>query len=432
MLPSTVIFNKYCICERGAALVSFFWLGDIVENYFATLLNTKEKYKKYIRFNEREKAVVYILHNVKNGVNVLDGQAISDIITFIYSVHCKWKNVNIPIVFYFGKVKVQDKLTYIIFECICYTLREQFRHKLTIRMQLVRSIHSEGIYTSGLACLNQHGALTNEFNNRFKFILNSRHFRKLVKYNALDTAVNLGEIQSDISCFLSHIDYVAASEEEFIEDISEMMIELVGNALEHGKADCIMDIDVSYDNYDSHLQGDYSRYYGINIVVFNCGGIEFNHELKEKLSSFAQGVIKKPDGGDVLVLYNRYEELMTIRKKHNDMFDEEYGDDDFCNIAALQDRISGRPELSLSGGKGLTVLIKSLQSKMDNEYCYLLSGNGGIRFKDELIKYDSHNWLGFNKEFDFTNKRPACETILRCPIYIPGTAFNLTFVKGHK
>ena len=54
--------------------------------------------------------------------NEFGAKQLMELISFINGLHTKYRNINMPIYICFKKVEIIDKLSYIILECICYSL----------------------------------------------------------------------------------------------------------------------------------------------------------------------------------------------------------------------------------------------------------------------------------------------------------------------
>lgn len=247
---------------------------------------------------------------------------------------------------------------------------------------------------------------------KFKDDIYLFHFRKVITEDRTNTNY-LGKLQQDIYNFLStfHI------EENYKDDIVELIGEIVGNAIEHAKCSCLLDIDVTEDyskTVESRIQE--GSYYGINIVILNYSETLFGDRVGQRIER------------DELDSNDRYILLKKAYNVHKDFFSKKYGFADFCNLASIQHKISGATNKGKAGGRGLTTLIKSLQEKSDIDRCYLLSGNRILLFKKELLKYNDDYWIGFNGENDFIHQIPDLTVIEECMIYFPGTAYNLNFV----
>lgn len=337
---------------------------------------------------------------------------ILDVIAFINGVHHKYRNVNVPIYFYFSNVEIIDKLSYVILECICYMLIKD-HHAVSLSWLPKNNIHTQGIFSSPLAILNTDIArASKKYLNKFEYEIFGYHYRKVIVEDKRDTNY-VGKLQQDIYNFLSTF----RIEEDYKDDIVEMIGEIVGNAGEHAKSQCLLDIDVTTDHsksVESVVQN--GNYYGINIVILNFSNILFGDGVKNRIEN------------DDLNSDERYTFLKKAYTYHCEHFSEQYTYEDFCNIASIQHKISGATHKGKAGGRGLTTLIKSLQEKSDSDNCYLLTGKRIVYFPKEVLQYDDEEWLGFNSKKDFLTDIPDSMVIQECIVNFPGTAYNLNFI----
>lgn len=335
------------------------------------------------------------------------------LISFVNGIHKKYPKVNIPIYLNFKEIEILDKLSYILLECICYSLIKDYHHAVSISWKPIDNIHTQGVFSSPLALLNTENAKRSQkFIEKFGFEIYKYHFRKVVAEGEADTNY-LGNLQQQISSFLSTF-YI---EEDYIDDIVEMIGEIVGNAIEHAHSQCLLDIDVTTDHtksIESVLQE--GSYYGVNIVILNFSEVLFGDRIKER--------IKK----DELQNNERYMQLSKAYSFHKEQFSDRYRFEDFCNIASMQHKISGDKSKGNAGGKGLTTLIRSLQEKSDKNSCYMLSGKRIVFFQKDVLQYDDDRWLGFNEECNFFSDVPHEKVINECIVEFPGTAYNLNFI----
>ena len=345
--------------------------------------------------------------------NEFGAKQLMELISFINGLHTKYRNINMPIYICFKEVEIIDKLSYIILECICYSLMKDYRHAVAISWLPNNNILTQGVFSSPLALINNNVAKScPKYLEKFQSEIYRYHFRKVISEDKTDTNY-LGSLQQDVFNFLSTF-YI---EENYKDDIVEMIGEIVGNAIEHANSQCLLDIDVTTDHskcVESEVQdGDF---YGINIVILNFSDVLFGDKIKKRIEN------------EELDTDDRYIVLKKAYNNHKKEFDEKYNYDDFCNMASIQHKISGATCKGKAGGRGLTTLIKSLQGKSDTDNCYLISGRRIIFFEKELLEYDSDEWLGLNIEHDFINCIPDENAIYECMIYFPGTAYNLNFV----
>lgn len=356
----------------------------------------------------RNASCEYVCHDKEFGA-----KQILDVIAFVNGVHHNYKKVNLPIYLCFDRVTIIDKLSYIILECICYFLIKDYHHAVSISWLPENNIHTQGVFSSPLAIINTTTARSSQkFIDKFEYEIFRYHFRKVVTEDKSDTNY-LGKLQQDIYNFLSAF-YI---EEDYKDDIVEMIGEIVGNAAEHANCQCLLDIDVTTDHSKSVeriVQN--GHYYGINIVILNFSDVLFGDGIRNRLEK------------DEFNLDERYILLKRAFSFHSSHFSEQYLYEDFCNISSIQHKISGDSHKGKAGGRGLTTLIKSLQDKSDSDNCYLLSGTRIVYFQKELLQYDDDEWLGFNEGKDFFSNIPSPMVTQECIVNFPGTAFNLNFI----
>lgn len=330
------------------------------------------------------------------------------IINFCNNIHNRDKKIKAQIVFQLDNIKIVNKLIYVIFECICECLISEWRYEVRVTFDNVDHIWSEGIQSSPLLLLETgKKEYLEKFQQRFSFDIYKRHFRRVIKGNEQADSDVLCKLASDINSFLKFF----SVREEYRDAISEVAVELMGNAGEHTQSDCLIDIDVSKE-YIKIANG--QNYYGINIAIINYSDKLLGDGIKEKTANCE-------------LLDERHEKVKKAYKIHKNEFNEHYTEQDFYSVASFQHRISEREEV-YTGGTGLTKLIQSLESKADMHMCYVLSGKRGLVFKKEYLEYNDDRWIGFNKENDFLTQIPDIKIFDECDIFFPGTAYNLNFV----
>ena len=197
------------------------------------------------------------------------------------------------------------------------------------------------------------------------------------------------------------------------EEIAEVAIELIGNAIEHSTSDCLIDFDIAT-NY-KNSQGESVN--SLNLAIVNYS----ENLLADKLTKAIKTYNPSTD------LNNRYKKVLEAYNNHSRFFNEQYGEEDFFNISTFQNRVSSRQNNPMTGGTGLTKLLKSVEDKSENHACYVLTGNRIIILDKDYLEYEG-DWIGFNKEHDYFNTQPNLNLIQRSKFYMPGTAYNLNFI----
>lgn len=313
---------------------------------------------------------------------------------------------HLPIVIQLNKVKFNDKLVFIILECICYYLINVDKRVTIISFDSKKSIWTDGIRYSSINFLNNN---YEKFNINFMDDVQLKHFRKVINYTNAKTTI-LNHISTKILLFFKNL----GLEDFTTEILCEGIIEIVGNALEHGHSDCLIDIDVTDEKYQKRHDTEDSLYYGINVVVLNFSDNTFYNKLRQKLSNLNR-------------LNDRYVQVNEAKKFHAQYFNQEYTESDFYTITAFQHKISGSWKKGSTGGVGLTHLIKSLEDKSSGHICYVLTQKRVLYFFKELLQYDSNYYIGFNNEHDFFKHIPNLSIFEFSDAYFPGTAYNLNF-----
>lgn len=320
-------------------------------------------------------------------------------------------NVN-KIKFEFEKLEFQDKLAYIIFEILIYSLISDFGIQVVLEYEYnMTTIHTHGLNFSciqEMSTQDDNKAFCKKFENR---TIERDHFRIIVRKDVEDKYFNV--LYTDVYNFLSNI---FPDRGEYINDLAEVIVELVTNAWEHAETDCLLDIDVN-NKYSKKGNLNGPKYEGINVVVLNFSDKLFGENLQNKCE-------------DETYIAGRYCDIKNALELHSDFFDEKfnYNKSRFFIASTMQDRISGRLEITECGGTGLTKLLKSLQDQSTDEYCYLVSGFDVFRLCNDYLERNEENWVGFNYSRDFLYDVPNFELFSTCEYYFPGTAYNLTFI----
>lgn len=316
------------------------------------------------------------------------------------------QNNNIKIVLDFDKACFQDKLVYILCECICSVLVEIYNINVLVNMDLRSNIITYGLKDTCMQYLGKkqdYPGFVQFFNGK----INDTHYRRTIdlQYVMLDNY--LGKIMEEVANFLTG----AGVDKDAADDLSEVVSELAGNAYEHTSAECLVDIDVAPSFYNNENN---VKCYGINVVVLNFSNKLLGDGIKRKIS-------------ENNLVNGRYKMLAKAYEKHSIYFDKYYDEDDFYNIMTFQDRISERINNSVMGGTGLTCLVNSLCKKSSADKCYVMSGNKVILFKNGYLEYNDDKWLGFNNSNNIFDL-PDRDLICRSAAYFCGVAYNLNFI----
>ncbi|MDE7425101.1 MAG: hypothetical protein K2N51_15680, partial [Lachnospiraceae bacterium] len=332
------------------------------------------------------------------------GDQIYEILQLINYVEKYYGKTKIPLYVSLGKTTFADKLVYIILENICWYMIFKKRQDFRIYFIPEYTIWSEGISFSPLGYTNTPQI----FKTKYLKDLSGRHYRKIITKTTEENSIYLSNLMQEIRCFLEN----NMVEQNTCNELSEVLVELVGNAGEHTGTECLIDIDITE---TWHGRDDSTaKYYGMNAVILNYSPILFFEPLKKKL----EGNINLSD---------RYNLILQAKKLHFNQPHKKYDQNDFYTVSSFQHKISGSEKKQKLGGTGLTSLIKSLEEKSDSNLCYMLSGHRILFFFHEYLKYDNNNFIGFNEQGDFLSYIPDESIFSSIITNIPGTAYNLNF-----
>lgn len=355
------------------------------------------------KLNLSNKKYIYVNNKFR-----FDGKSIDNIIKFVNKVEQKNSRNKIPILFKLGKIEIADKLTFIIFECICNYLIKNNR-RVYVEFETERNIYTEGIASSPLLLLDVRNKQSSEkYLKTFKSEIFGSKYRRVVTVEENNDPYLLSKIMTDLDSFLKVFSVI----KQYRDAITEVIVELVGNALEHAQTDCLIDLDVTEEYKKEEADGEY---YGINITIVNFSEKVLGYSISEK--------VRHPD-----LLNERHSHLNKAYDMHKNFFNEDYTETDFYHIATFQHKISGRMNIESTGGIGLTSLIKGLEDYSDAYHCYVITDNRALFFLHDYLNFNEENWIGFNKENDFLNCIPADDVVRPNGIKMPGTAYNLNFV----
>ena len=74
-------------------------------------------------------------------------------ISFANTILHKYADIKLPIVFQLGSAPFADKLIYVLFECLCDCLIEDYKYDVRVNFSQRGAIHTAGIRNSPLLIL---------------------------------------------------------------------------------------------------------------------------------------------------------------------------------------------------------------------------------------------------------------------------------------
>lgn len=335
--------------------------------------------------------------------DVFGGDQIYEMLCVIQYIK-KTYGQKIPITFILGEVEFYDKLVYIILESIVYYMFKNEKHDMNLESRVKHSIYTEGIRYSPLKFIKYK----EEYQRKFKSDIGLTHFRRLISSQEQKKEEYLSDLMQQIYCFLWNNGVSADTSDQ----LAEVLVELVGNAGEHGKSDCLLDVDITQTAYTrEEVDG---SYYGMNAVVLNYSPTLFFDRLRQKLD-------------EQINPSERYTYVLNAKKYHLQNLTENYFEDDFYTVSSFQHKISGDIDKNSVGGTGLTGLLQSLEEQSNTHLCYMLSGNRIFFFEKEFMGYNQDKFIGFNRQQNYLTEVPEKELFMTIETFLPGVAYNLNY-----
>lgn len=400
------------------------------EIYFEPLINDKPDYmnkiklliesntckpeiaKKYIKLKNKQ---YYYCTNE----DLFTGIEIKEILFGLNNIP-KFKGLTLNI--YLGRSRFADKLVYILLECICYYLITVREYKVNLFWDEKYRIDTVGLKFSPLKSVGCSELYKEEFISELVEDNARNHFRRI--YLADSPTSENAVVASEILSFLEG----AGIDSEIAADLSIVLSEVTGNVNEHGREDCLIDIDITDPVFHKADKEDDFDYYGVNVAIVGFSNHEFYKKLKHKMKN--SDYISDPKN-------KKYKYISQAFENHRKHFGEvingyndcitKYTEEDFYSFASFHNRITGSYDKEDSGGTGLTNLIKAIEDKSEQSFCYQLGGRRLIIFNRDFLHY-KNDIIGFNKTNDFINDIPDPSVFGACAIEFPGTAYNLSFV----
>lgn len=381
-----------------------------IENLFKVELEDKIYLKK-----DRDKITLKVRGSL------FDEKTFLNIFKKIALVKEKFDNERITLILKLGDIIFKDKAVYILLESVLYSICKENKFKLKI---LVDDMQVSNIYYSPIRF-----SLINKYKNSIikkedfirdflKGELSVFKYRKVINS---DKSLNLSKLLTELNLFFKTYDI----DEEFKEQLAEMLVELSGNANEHSLSDCLIDLTIN-DNVVNKT--DMHRCVILDIVVLNFSKILLGHGIRDNFKQSNKfSIASRPIDNNTFI-----RDLKIAFKNHEKKFSSDYTEEDFFNISTFQWRFSGRKDIvEENGGTGLTKVIEFLLNVSEANDCYVYSGTRAIKFYKELIgkiEYKNRFYVGFNKELDYLNNIPDERVIGKSLFHLNGTLYNLKFV----
>lgn len=354
--------------------------------------------------------------------NILEFDGLNWLINKIKAFNKYYNNKRLLLTIDLRKTEIHDKLSVILLECICYYAITRLNMQVVLKYDIDVNIVTQRM---NYFAFNYLGFSRNYdvdmFKKKFFQDYDKHRFRKIL---GTTKKIDINVFTTDVRTYLgiNKADYDTAS------DIAKTIAELVENALNHGGASCLIDIDVSSPTFQSpEHQG--ITFEGVNIVIISFSRYDFSLKLHKKMLAHN---LNKTSG----MLVDKYKKINEAIRYHRAHISSAYTEDTLWIFASLQHRISGRYDEFDTNGVGLTKLIKQSKQHAEADFCYMLSKHTKINFiskyLEQSIDIDGDEWFGFNEGSNFISDLPNPATYEKLNFNFPGTAYNLSFAINAK
>lgn len=376
--------------------------------------------EKRVKISDKRKPISIYLSG-----NKLNGAFLKKTIGILKFLIRRYKFFELRIDIFLGEVIIADKAVWLLFEAIIYYTFKNSKFKIALYM----NIEDDFIYNHTFFCSILYKSLI-ESNRRGrelilkdyyveqyqkKLHINNNWYRRFISREQFRLwRSSISPIYQDLYVFFNSL----FEDDEWADELSELISELINNVDAHTESDCIVDIDVS----EVQNKSSQELYKKVAIVVMN---LSENCIYDRVMNNIKTEYYEKED-----VLY---EKIYRAEKEHKQFFDERYKEEAFYILAAFQNHVSSRKNNSTQGGgTGLALLtekIKNTLSKTKDDFSYVLSGDRMILFEKELLVKDEDGLTCFNSKGNFIERRPEDNILETSALVVPGTIFHLMLIK---
>ena len=235
---------------------------------------------------------------------------------------------------------------------------------------------------------NNKKIVIEEYNREYnkKITINGDHFRKIcenIEENRKGEfiSVTMDEVDIFLKCF--------ELDNEYRNELAEVIAEIVDNALKHSNGDCIL----------------------------NLNDIFIGKEIVE--------YIRKEDKSE----YSEKNKIvLEAYENHKNFFGDNYNINSFAMISAFQKYVTTRKMSKNTGGTGLTTLINALIEKSTHNFCYAISGNTNLIFKNEFLTLNENGLIGFNETNNYIEMAPNEKVVSINKYDMNVNIYNLQFI----
>lgn len=304
---------------------------------------------------------------------------------------------------------IADQAILTLMESIIYFVINEWNFKITYRFSINRNVLGYQLFKKNLLYkYNNKKIVLEEYNIEYnrKTTIEGDHFRKIcenIEENRKGKfiSITMDEIDTFLKCF--------EFDNEYRNELAEVIVEIVDNALNHSNGDCILCLNV--------LKNDLHKYKYVDVAVVVIDDIFIGKEI-----------IKYINKEDKSEYSEKNEIVLRALENHKKFFDEKYNINSFAMISAFQKYVTTRKMSGNSGGTGLTTLIKALIEKSTLNYCYVISGKTNLLFKKEFLNLNEEGLIGFNEKNNYIEMIPNEKVVSINKYDMNVNIYNLQFI----
>lgn len=304
---------------------------------------------------------------------------------------------------------IADQAILTLMESIIYFVINEWNFKVTYRFSIKENVLGYQIFKKSLLFkYNNRKIVTKDYNLEYNkmIVIEGDHFRKVCKNIEQNRKGKFISITMDeIDTFLKFFEF----DNEDRSKLAEVIVEILDNALNHSKGDCILNLNV--------LKNDLHKYKYVDVALVAIDEIFIGKEIIE--------YINKEDKSEYS---NKNEIVLKAFENHKKFFNEKYNINSFAMISAFQKYVTTRKKSGNSGGTGLTTLINALIEKSTLNFCYAISGNTNLLFKKDFLKINEEGLIGFNKENNYIEMIPDEKVVSINNYDMNVNIYNLQFI----
>lgn len=280
-----------------------------------------------------------------------------------------------------------DQAIITLLESIIFFVINEWKFSVIYRFSFRENVLGYQLFRRSLLYkYNNKRIVIEDYNNAYnkEITIEGNHFRKLCR-NIEENKKNefISVTMDEIDIFLKCFEF----DDEYRNELAEVIVEIVDNAFKHSNGDCILCLNV--------LENNYQNYMYVDVAVVVIDDIFIGKEIVE--------YIKSEDRSEYS---DRNQIVLEAYENQKNFFGEKYGMNSFAMISAFQKYVTTRKMAKNTSGTGLTTLIKALIEKSTHNFCYAISGDTNLIFKKEFLTLNDDGLIGFNENNDYIKEIP--------------------------